>query len=103
MRVWDKFKEGLGKRIGDGSKTSFWFDTRLPLKEPLIHHVNGNLSSIDFNASVNDLVSPSISWDTVKLSRWLPSNILNYFEVLFPPVKVRINLYSSPLQMAISP
>ena len=75
-KVWNKFREGLGKVIGDGSKTSACFDLWTPLPNPLFSYIKLDAAPINSYAKVEEWASRSEGWNVPLLQQWFNDDVI---------------------------
>lgn len=61
--VWDKFFNGVGRKIANGANTKAWTDLWSPLDLPLIQYVNRNMDEINIIDMVVFFVTSSGEWN----------------------------------------
>lgn len=87
--MWDTFRKGMGKKIGNGNSTSFWFDNWSEINVPLIALIPGREGLIDKDDKVADYINQSGEWDRGRMNFWLPHHIVDRIICAHPPREER--------------
>lgn len=58
-KVWDKFRQRVGFKLGDGRSISAWWDLWLSFDQPLSNYVVGNHDQLNPEAKVSDFILPN--------------------------------------------
>lgn len=81
--------EGLGWVINNGDGVAFWLDKWSPMPEPLARYIPCDRVCQSMHARVSDLVTSTGKWDTRRLVKWLPLQVVNRIISVRPPHRSR--------------
>lgn len=82
--VWSSFRKGLGRKIGNGQTSSFWFDNWSELNRPLIDLLPRLEGMVNKDESVEHFVDYVGEWDRAKLSYWFPLHFVDRIMIATP-------------------
>ena len=91
--VWEKFLQGVGKKINDGKSTRFWWDFWTPLERPLIEYAVSNVHNINPEEMVGSFVTPSGDWDVLRWKEHLPNWVIMKMVMLQPLAESRSDTF----------
>lgn len=70
-KVWDKFRKGVGFKLGDGKSINVWWDLLMHFDQPLMNYVVANHANINPEERVSDFILSNGEWNVGRLRNFL--------------------------------